>query len=151
MRSFRNMALVVSASLMAPTLLGVAVVLGPSSPALAMGGPRPIISNFTASPSILTTAGPVTLTATVSDDLACSLSSNHPIPGLPAGNLCTTIPSAAVSVSLYFPENSGRHATRYTIKLQAVDDFIGSRNIYKTAKVKVLIAPGAGGGARPSA
>ena len=114
-----------------------------------------MISNYSASPSTVTNASPVTLTATVTDALACSLSSTPSIPDLPSGDVCTTIPSSTVNISFYLPENAqvGRYArpVRYKIKLTAVDEFIGLRNISKSAKVKVLVEPGGGGGAPPEA
>jgi hypothetical protein len=74
--------------------------------------------------------GQVTLSANVANAESCTFSSTKAIVGLPATVACT---SGVVSQSVTLPANTGKKATRYTIKLAVT----GAKTVRATAVVTV--------------
>lgn len=105
---------------------------------------KPVVTAFSASPSsIATPVGIVTLSGTVANALSCTLSASLPVEGLPVTSNCS---SGSVTKMAVVPRNSGKKALKYKVTLTA--DGTGGR---KSKKVKVVVAPGAGGVTVPGA
>jgi uncharacterized protein YjbI with pentapeptide repeats len=119
-------------------LLSLAVGMALPATAGAQGrltkAPPPTVSSFAASPisAYGFLGGPVTLTAAVTNASTCTLTSNHPLVGLPVTVDCS---SGSVSQTRNLPgRTTGRNPYTYHFKLKAV----GSRAT--TAALSVTVA-----------
>jgi hypothetical protein len=138
-KSQRRHARVLGSLLVAALLLGTYLV-GYSGTASATL-PPPTISKFTATPLLVTSGnGRVTLKATVSNGVACTLSSSPSVDGLPI-----TVPCSSSKTVVELPFNDSNVPEKYKFKLTAQ----GSRSS-TTEKVKVTVAVGEGGYVFPS-
>jgi hypothetical protein len=112
-------------------LVAVAAALA-ASPASAKG-PKPLISNFAASPATVPAGGTTTVTASVSGATQCTLDSNKAVEGLPITFPCE---SGTVERKVTMPINSGaQRAAKYKLYLKATNAEGRSRK----AKMTVLV------------
>ena len=114
--------------------LAVGMVLPAKAGAQRIMAPPPTIGSFAASPlsAYGFLGGPVTLTAALTNASTCTLTSNHPVVGLPVTVDCS---SGSVSQTRTLPRRiSGRSPYTYKFKLRAV----GSKAT--TARLSVTVA-----------
>ena len=100
----------------AAALLGVLASAVPAGAAPTAKGPKPTVTDFTATPTTLyDNGGMVTLSAVVSNATNCILSSKPAVKGLPAKIACS---NGVVTEGLVLPVNTGKKPVVHTFVLQ---------------------------------
>lgn len=83
----------------------------------AAGGPKPVISNFSAAPAVVASEGTTVVTATVTGAKECELSSKPAVAGLPATVSCE---AGSVERPLTMPVNATKKPAKYKLELSAI-------------------------------
>ncbi len=104
-------------SLIACVALAVVMVVADGGAAAANGPcrpvnkcPPPVISSLGATPTIVTSGGTVTVSASVSEADSCTVSSSKPVAGLPVTLSCE---SGTVNREVVMPANTGKKVVEY--------------------------------------
>jgi hypothetical protein len=124
-------------------LAGVALVsamlvasAGPASATTALAkSPKPKIILTASTKSVTTSAGTVTLSATVTNANSATLTSNPPVTALPFNVCC----NSSISRQVVLPLNTGKKAVKYQFTVTAQGN-----TVTKTTKIKVSVASGKG-------
>ncbi len=111
----------------------IAVVGGVAGAAPTKPTP-PTVTPLAATPlSVSFTGGQVTLSATVTNAISCTFTSNKPVPGLPASAPCS---NGTVVEGVTLPANTGKKAISYRFKLAVSGT--------KTVKTTTVVTVGTG-------
>lgn len=95
--------------------------------------PKPTVSNFVGSTtSLYRDGGVVTLSAAVTNAVACTFRANHPLAGMPASDPCS---SGVIQQHVTLPPNTTKKVKTYIFKLRVS----GTTNVSPTNSVAVTV------------